>query len=250
MTTRNDEAWLPTNARSSDRMRLLCLPHVGGGSAMFHRWALRLVDRVNVVPVKLPGREDRTKEPAFDDLRQLVRRLSSDLTNYVQEQPLALFGHSMGGLICFEWARQMQAAGIEVQHVFVSSCRPPHRFRMPDQPMHQLPDRQMIEHLNGKYGTGTATSNDELDLMLFMAPTIRADLKLLETYSLKEGSPPLSCPLSVLGGTDDKQITRVVLQEWERYTASDFKLRIFPGHHFYIRSQDEAVTKFIAQRLS
>jgi medium-chain acyl-[acyl-carrier-protein] hydrolase len=174
--------------------------------------------------------------------------MTRELRSFAAAGPIALFGHSMGGLISYEWAQRLRTEGIEVQHLFVSACRAPSQFRLPADPLHKMPDRNMIERLNGKYGTGAATSKGEMDLMMFMAPTIRADLKLLETYTHPEHAP-LDCPLTILGGADDDQITRVLLQDWEQRTTGNFKLRIFPGHHFYIRSQDEAVTKFVKNRL-
>ncbi len=216
---------------------------------MFHRWARRLPESIHVVPIKLPGREDRSREAAIDNTHDLVNELTTNLLDFAAAGPIALFGHSMGGLISYEWAQQLRSSGLTIEHLFVSSCRPPSQFRMPENPLHKMPDREMIENLNGKYGTGAATSREEMELMMYMASTIRADLQLLETYKLGRHEP-LDFPLTVLGGADDEQITRVVLQEWETFTTGQFRLRIFPGHHFYIRSQDAAVTRFISNQLA
>jgi medium-chain acyl-[acyl-carrier-protein] hydrolase len=214
---------------------------------MFHRWARRLPQSIHVVPIKLPGREDRNRQPAIDNMPEMVEQLTRHLHEFVSAAPLALFGHSMGGLISYEWAQRLRREGIDVEHVFVSSCRPPSRFCTPQEPLHTLSDKQMLDKLTSKYGAGPI-SKDELDLMMFMAPTIRADLQLLETYRHAD-QEPLACPLTVLGGAEDPRIHRVLLQEWEAFTSDSFKLRVFSGHHFYLRTQDDVVTKFVATRL-
>lgn len=247
----NDEPspWLPTNAGSDGRLRLVCFPHVGGGTAMFHRWARRVPQDLQVVPIKLPGREDRSWEPAVDSVAELVDRLTTDLLDYLRAAPFAFFGHSMGGLISYEWSQRLRGEGIQPRHMFISACRPATKFAAPQAPLHTRPDDEMIQLLNARYGTGEATSSDELTLMRLMAATIRADLKLLETYTHAHDQP-LSFPLSVLGGAEDKQITRTLLQGWQPLTEKRFSLRIFPGGHFYLRDQESAVISFVASRLA
>lgn len=241
--------WLPSTARDDDGLlRLLCFPHAGGGSAMFHRWRRRLDGIAHVVPINLPGRENRSREPAIDSLPQLIEQMSQALGDFVATGPVAMFGHSMGGLISYEWAQRLRREGIEVEHLFISAYRLPGQPQISTDPLHMMPDRTMIEHLNGKYGAGTITSKGEVDLMMNLASTIRADLKLLETC-IHLDYEPLTCPLSVLGGSEDEQITQMLLQEWEPRTVGNFKLQIFPGHHFYLRNQEEAVTNFIRSQL-
>ena len=245
--TPDPSAWLPTNAFVDDALRVLCFPHAGGGSAMFHRWSRRLPDWLHIVPIKLPGREDRGRETAIDNMATMIDELSFHLADYVADGTVALFGHSMGGLIAYEWAQRLRDTGIAVKHVFVSSCRPPSNFGPSDEPLHTLTDREMLEKLTSKYGAGP-TSPDEFELMMLMAPTIRADLQLLETYRHPDHQA-LNCPLSLLGGAEDPQVTCVVLQQWQPFTTGAFKVRVFPGHHFYLRTQDDAIIRYMTTQL-
>lgn len=241
--------WLPSTAENDGGLlRLLCFPHAGGGSAMFHRWHRPLDGIAHVVPIKLPGRENRSREPAIDSLPQLIEQMHTALRDFVAAGPIALFGHSMGGLISYQWAQRLRTEGIEIEHLFISAFPPPGQYQASTDPLHLLPDRTMIERLNGKYGAGTTPSEKEVDLMMYMASTIRADLKLLETCTHQDYGP-LTCPLSVLGGSEDEQITQTLLQQWESRAAGNFNLQMFPGHHFYLRNQEETVTKFIRNRL-
>lgn len=64
---------------------LFCSPYAGGGTSIFRTWAEDLPAAVDVCPVLLPGRDDR-----------------------LLEVPFAFFGHSMGGLIAFELARELR----------------------------------------------------------------------------------------------------------------------------------------------
>jgi surfactin synthase thioesterase subunit len=60
------------------RHRLFCVPHSGGGAATYKHWARRLAPDVEVVAVRLPGRETRFREPAHRqtvDAAALMHRL-------------------------------------------------------------------------------------------------------------------------------------------------------------------------------
>src|SRR5512139_3085085 len=96
------ERWL-VRPRPDDTamVRLVCFPYAGAGTAVYHGWADVLPPGVEVLLVRLPGREVRIKEPPFTSLAALVQAFAPILAERL-EGPFAFFGHSMGGLIAFE----------------------------------------------------------------------------------------------------------------------------------------------------
>ena len=94
------------------RMRLFCLPHAGSGTAGFHRWKAALRGYgVDVCPVMLPGRETRMGERAIEDAGELIAGLI-EASGALVDVPYAIYGHSMGALLAFEWARALARAGL------------------------------------------------------------------------------------------------------------------------------------------
>src|ERR1044071_9320478 len=80
------------------RLRLFLLPHAGGGASAFRGWADLFPPQVEVCPVQLPGRENRTREPAFNRVQPLVEALTGVLAGW-RDLPYAVFGHSNGALL-------------------------------------------------------------------------------------------------------------------------------------------------------
>ncbi|MEK8110162.1 thioesterase domain-containing protein [Micromonospora sp. M12] len=76
-------------------MRLFCLPHAGGGATTFRRWAQLLAPDIEVVAIRLPGRESRLAERPCQRIDQLVPALVRDLEPWLYKRH-AWFGHSMG----------------------------------------------------------------------------------------------------------------------------------------------------------
>jgi len=243
-----DNLWLPkTYSQGQNRTEVFCLPHAGGGSAIYHRWEKLLPRHLTVVPIKLPGREGRFNETPYDNIESLIHSMSSAIADSIQE-PFALYGHSMGGLIAYELAQHLRKHYDKSPRVlFVSASRSPDRFKK-DRALHRLPDEEMIQSLIRDFGRGGKTTAAELDMMRAMSDTIRADLKLLETYEHKP-QEPLPCPIVGIAATEDHRVTASDVNGWRSFTTARFTMRTMAGHHFFLRQQEKAITDLIASRL-
>jgi surfactin synthase thioesterase subunit len=238
-------SWLWRTPRRDAQLRLFCFPHAGGGASTYRGWSTRLPREIEVLPVQLPGREERLGEHAFADLRVLVEHLGTVLQPWL-DVPFAFFGHSMGSLIAFELARWLRrAANFEPRHLYVSGHRAPH---LPDPGpfFHAQPDRAVVEELRRLCGTRPEVL-DNAELMQLFLPTVRADLSVCETYAFVPDAP-LSCPISVYGGTRDTEASVAELVGWREHTTSDFRLRMFDGDHFYLTTgQDRFLATFTTE---
>lgn len=225
-------------------LRVFCFPYAGGGASVFREWPRELVPRVEIFPVQLPGRESRWREPAVPALAGLIRQLA-DIMRAAAKVPFVLFGHSMGALIAFELARELRRRDVRgLAHLFVSGARAP---QMPDRhpPIHDLPDLELLHELGTLNGIPEAIlRHDELHQLLL--PALRADLTLCETYEYHP-EPPLPCPISAYGGTEDPRVCAEEVQGWSVHTASEFRERFFPGAHFFINTARDAVLEALAE---
>jgi surfactin synthase thioesterase subunit len=224
--------------RPDARLRLLLLPHAGGGASMFRGWADALPPDVEVCPVQLPGRENRVMDRAFDRMPPLVEALAEVLERW-RDLPFAVFGHSNGALVGFELARLARRTGSPGPvHLFASGRRAPDvPSRLPD--VHRLPDAEMISELS-RLGGMPKQVTEHPELMQLLLPLLRADLALIETYEFRE-EPPLSVPVTVYTSTADPRVNLDEARAWERHTAAGFQLRVFPGDHFYLAGADGQV---------
>jgi len=239
--------WLPARrANSKASVRLFCFPYGGGNESAYRHWQQELPESIEVLPVQLPGRGSRIKEPPYSELRQLIRAASEALAAET-EKPFARVGHSRGGLIAFELARALRKQhGIQPAHLFISAkCSP--RQRPEDPSVGQLSDAALIEVLKRYEGTPREVLNDA-ELMRLVLPVIRADMELCDSYVYEPG-PPLECPITVFGGLEDHVSSRACLEPWQEYTTGPFTLRMLPGGHFFINSWAVPVFEVIRQEL-
>ena len=244
--SRSFGAW--TNGRTvvaDDRIRLLCFPHAGGGASRFRPWIADLAPVVDVWPIQLPGREGRWGEPPPADLRALVRVLL-DVLAPLFDRPVALFGHSMGGLVAFELARVLEVCRRAVVCLIVSAVRAPH-VPDPDPITARSSDDRVLAKVRALGGIpGEVLDHPELLPMLL--PTIRADLIMCASFG-SGTERPLTCPIVALGGADDPNVPADHLEGWSRHTTARSVVHLYPGSHFFLFDQADQVHRTVTAEL-
>lgn len=225
----------PKPRRASARLRIFCLPFAGGGAGSFLGWDKQLPADIEVLPIHLPGRERRFCDPPCDEAAALIEQLLPAL------QPLlppvyVLFGHSMGTIIAYELAQRLQSVGRPPAYLLVSAAGAPH-LAPRRRPIHALPPGEFRAALSDMGGTPPEVlAND--DILAAVEPTLRADFKLAETYRPCH-APLLDCPVRAYGGAADPHVSTEDLDAWAEVTTAPFGSRLFPGGHFYMKTEQQ-----------
>ncbi len=225
------EVWLRPRQRAEHRPALVCLPDSGGGASMFNPWREALPSWVAVRAVQLPGREDRWSEPPRRRVDQVVDDVASSVA-HLEAGSVLLFGHSLGAVLAFELARELRRRAIAVSGLFVSGCRAPHvPGRFP--PMRELPTADFATALSTRYDAAPELIENP-ELFDLLAPVIRADLELSETYQLS-AAEPLECPMFVYRASDDGSVKDHEADEWRVHTTGPCEVRTYQGGHRFPR---------------
>jgi medium-chain acyl-[acyl-carrier-protein] hydrolase len=234
------------NPNPQANLRLFCFPFAGAGASIFGTWVNQLPPEIEVCAIQLPGRENRIREPLFTKLIPLLQEMIPVLLPHF-DRPFALFGHSLGAVICFELARQLrQLKHNNPSHLFISARHAPTLPAL-HPPIHHLPKAEFFQELRRFNGTPENVLQNTKLIELFL-PIVQADLAIAETYLYVE-TIPLDCPISVFGGLEDKVVSPDSLDAWREQTQSKFTLRMFPGNHFFLKSQQVKILQAITQEL-
>lgn len=232
--------------RPQARLRLFCLPYGGGGTAAYFPWSRLLPPEVELCPIRLPGRENRLREAPYSQMEPLIAALAPSLTSLL-DKPFTLFGHSMGAVVGFELLKRLEEQyGVKAVRFFASGRRAPH-YPEQDPPMHHLPDSLLVAEVQKRYSGIPQVVLQDPDLLRLFLPTLRADMKLVETYQFSGGR--LACPITALGGIQDSMVSEAGLKAWEDLTRAGFRLQRFPGGHFYLQTQTQALLQLMLDEL-
>jgi len=197
--------------------------------------------------VQLPGRGNRLGETPFTDLTRLTATLV-DVLQPALDRPFAFFGYSMGGLLAYALARTLRQQDLPLPaHLLIAARRAP-QFAQPQPYLSQLPDAQIVQTLRQAGNAIPQEIAADQAVLQLMLPTLRADFQLAETYRYHEDAP-LSCPITVFGGSEDAHATAEQLAGWQWHTNQSFQMHGFAGGHFFLHSAETALVQTIAQIL-
>ncbi|MEU8929189.1 alpha/beta fold hydrolase [Streptomyces sp. NPDC048409] len=227
-------------------LSLVCFPHAGGSASYFRPLADALAPVADVLSVQYPGRQDRRSEPP----RTSISRLADEILAVLETLPrrrLVLFGHSMGACVAFEVARRIeQGTSLDLLGLVASGRTAPPEVR--DRGVRSMDDAGVVDEIRRLNGTDERLLLDA-DVVEMILPAVRGDYTAVESYRYRPG-PPLRCPISVLVGDDDPQVTLAEAAEWREHTEGAFTLRDFPGGHFYLAEQQAGVVRALTEDLA
>jgi len=234
-TSRWLKCFLP---RPEAEVRLICLPHAGGAASAYASWARLLPGWVELQAVQLPGREDRLGEPMISSLPALVCALLPRLLP-LTDRPWLLFGHSMGAALGYEICQALLRLRQPLPRRLIVSGREAPLLSRRDS-LHRQHDDQLIAEL-----VRLEPSMTELlahaDLRQMILPVVRNDYQLINNYHPDPDDPPLPIAVTAMAGDADEELQVGDVAGWADTTLADFSQQLFPGRHFYMREQRDAV---------
>ncbi|MFT6835423.1 MAG: medium-chain acyl-[acyl-carrier-protein] hydrolase [Francisellaceae bacterium] len=219
-------------------LRLICFPYAGGSATIYMSWVKYLPKNVELVIVQPPGRGARMFEQAFSTMASLTAELLKVFPKYTNK-PYILFGHSLGSRIAFELMNQLQTSSLPLPQIFIASgSRAPH-IASTKKTIHHLPDDAFIAELKHLNGTPQAVIENK-ELMALFLPLLRADFEIADNYCFADKAV-FNCPIYVLSGKDDVDITQFHLESWGDFFNSTANMHMISGNHFFIESHKVSV---------
>ncbi|MFF4832691.1 thioesterase II family protein [Streptomyces sp. NPDC001315] len=202
--------WLPRPPSAAAAGRVFCIPYSGSGASMYRQWP-REQDGVEFLPVELPGRETRFAEPVPQTYQELAAAMIPALEPYL-DVPFAFFGHCSSALAAYEVSAELIRTGLPAPaRLYVSSQVAPQdgpagRFLTMDDAGFAAELEQLVTEQGG-------TPNP--DLIELYVEVLRADVDTYRRYVMPDPYP-LSCPITVVGWTEDDIIPYDTMGGWPK----------------------------------
>ena len=224
--------FVSVGSRPQAPVRLFCLPYAGAGASAFRRWQEAIGPDVEVLPVQLPGRENRINEDPRFDVAEVAEAIAARA-----DRPYVLYGHSMGGRLGFEVVRELRRTGGPLPlRLYVGGARAPH-VTAPGlfDGLSRADDEELLRRLADGGGL-PAELFAHPELVELLLPLLRADFGRVDGYRYVPGEP-LPVPIVAFSGRDDRAVTREQNAAWAEHTAAGFTLHELAGGHFFLHDQ-------------
>lgn len=216
--------------REPTRLRIFCFPCAGGEPALYRDWP-DMFDDALISVAHLRGRGLRRREQPYRSIAAIVDELAGSIPALL-DRPFLFFGHSMGGWLAYELARELHRRKLPLpDHMVLSASLPMTISRLPPF-VHRMPVERLAAELRVLGGTPDVILDDHRALELYQ-PAIQADFEAFETHAFRPG-PPLSVAASIWSAIDDPRVPVALMPLWHDLFHGDCRDVHFEGGHMFI----------------
>jgi medium-chain acyl-[acyl-carrier-protein] hydrolase len=82
---------------------------------------------------------------------------------------------------------------------------------------------------------------ENIELLTFLLPCIRADFKVLETYRYQPGAA-LELSATIFSGAQDPETPKDDIRAWVSCLSGEISFHEYDGDHFFLLNQDSLVS--------
>lgn len=225
-------------------MKIICLHHAGGSSLPYYSWK-KLLPRIEVIPIDMPGHGKKIGEPLLYDFHEAISYLYDCIYNIIRDgENYIFFGHSMGGEMLLHVLDLIEKNNDNLPlYIILSGVilkKSNYRFKVSEMKKSEF-IAKLIE-LGGV--TPKVTQMVEFEQHYF--PILVADFKMLEFEPEFYRQNKFKVRLIIFNGSEDTEAI-----ESEENLASFFMERSevyhFKGGHFYLFSEENEICKLITE---
>lgn len=219
-------------------MKLYMLPYAGSGAMIYSKWK---IDGIECKPIEYSGHGFRYQEPLFCDEKSVVADVIKQIDT---NEPYAIFGHSMGGLIAWLLALELEKEQKSIEKrlpvvIFISACEPPDRLDAMKYGKY-TDDKELISFLR-KYNRLSEKRINTKEFCNIILPIILNDYRFLAGFNC-QSIRKIEVPLVILYSKEDTLMRYDEMTGWNKYgdQVCFYELK---GEHFYT---DDNVSKIMS----
>lgn len=206
------------------KYRLFCFPHAGGNRLTFEKWITDISDDIEIIPVNL---DERNPNHSFSDVANYI---SDEIVECLDERKFWFYGHSMGAALAFLVAYLCQNKFNKMPEKLIIAGRQAPHDKNYEKFHSSMGFDALLETLKENGGTPEELLSDEI-FRTFFLPEIMSDYKLHETFEYN--GEIVRCPIVAHCGEMDVEANESIMSRWRNVTSTEFKIRSFPGGHFF-----------------
>lgn len=202
-------------------------------------------NRLEFIPIQLPGREKKFLEPLATSVDDVIDDLVEEVISQIDKaKPTVIFGHSLGAILAYELTQKLiQRSDTAVCALVVSGSPGPWNLRT--RKATGLPDVEFIETIQefANFSHVAMADSAMLDLIL---PILRADVQMHEEYKPAHSSP-MPVPIFTIRGSEDSLVSVEDATTWSKATTLPLEYRVFKGGHMYLVDQADKLVSLIEE---
>lgn len=228
----------------SEKVTLFCFPYAGSGASAYMPWPSHFNGNLEIVAMQPPGREDRSNEPPFASMTQIVAELLAVHTD--PKGDFYFFGHSLGALIAYEFCVALKDAGRKLPaRLFLSGCSAP--VAHAGDFIHELHGDDFLDAVINFSGDSPEVLGKRA-VIEHNYNLLKHDIKVLENYQPKQET--IDVPLTAIFGLQDPLAPLEGVQKWRAISTKGFEMVELDGGHQLLQQHLGTITAIIRDTIA
>lgn len=225
-----------------EKTKILILPHAGGNPLMYKHLQEAFSLYFNCEIIQYPNRPTSFKGKPNTTIQEYSSALENTISK-LDEEHIILFGHSMGGLIAYDY---LKTASFFNNKKIVLAIISSFDFENPPVNLINLKKEErfrLLRKLLEKTEMIPLAMIEDKKFLDFVIPPLENDLLAINHY--RNDGREIDVPLIVSYGADDVFSDEKGMESWRNYTFNKVKFLKFSGNHFYFINKEIEVSKSI-----
>lgn len=233
---------------NKEEVKLLLLPYAGGSGLFYSRWSKHLAEHIKMVPIELPGRGLRFKEPLCDNMAETIENIWENVKAEIVNEKYALFGYCVGTLIVYELFKRIREEKLpEPSHCFLCA-HPAPDIPQKGKPMSKTTEDELME----EWIRGSQISREQLEKKTYLKSIYevwKTDCAMIDKYRFSGEKEKFNCNITLVNGSEESLFTRDELESWKSFCTGKCKSVMVNGGHDFIKTNENALIGVINKEI-
>lgn len=248
VTNESKDWFVSLTSSPNAKLKLYCFHDAGGSTNLFSDWETHINPDIEIICVQLPGRGDVLKKEPYTDFNQFMQDFIPEIKQNIGNKPFAMYGHSMGGLLAFETARELQNKhGLTAITLIVSGA--PSLKGYVNNFVNNIIESGSSHTDLIKYIPNAGSIDVNNELYQKVLHTLMADFKLLYSYRYQV-QHLLKFDVLAFGARNDDRVELSGIKKWKDETTGNCTVIECEGDHFFVYHDKKFVAGYINKQLS
>lgn len=231
-----------------EKIRLLMLPYAGGSGLYYSHWKKYLDDHIKIIPIELPGRGLRFKEPLCNDMNEIIDCIWASVKTEIVQGQYALFGYCVGTLIAYELFKRVRKEKLpDPSHCFLCAYPAPDVPRK-DKSLAETTEEELV----AEWIQGSRISREQLEKKSYLKSIYevwKADCAMIDKYHFSGEKEKFSCNITLVNGNRETLYTQEELASWRSFSTANCTSIIVDGAHDFMKTNESALIEIINKEI-
>lgn len=215
-----------------NKYKLFLFPYALGNSYIYDNLKKHLNIDIQMYSLDYPGHGKKSAEKLLYTIEEISENLFLEIKNKLNNCDYALFGYSMGSLVCYEIYKLIEIHKLnKPKYIFLFACDSPDDINIYTN-INNITTSGLKKTLLEYGDTAEELLTDEF--VEYMLPIFEADFTAINNYkqSYKNINILFDCKVIVVRGIKEKLKKDSLC--WKEYCANEYKINYIDGKHLFM----------------